>query len=585
MLNRSWFLKNRGIRLLIDSYVPDYPEVAIDVETDKNGKAYCIALCGDLGKVFVYFTFTEQLLTYLRGAKIVGHNVKSDIAWMSNFGLNMQQVSYDTMLGAYTIQSTRRRFGLKVLAEEDLGLKWPSYDDITEDKMYIEHACSLKSELFIKKVKVYKTKPSKTEMKLPKFVDLPDQDREVVANYNGMDAYATFYLKTFQTSKATDLSKKFLQKVELPTTRILYEVEKRGIRVNQAKLVEFHKKYAKAARKAKHDFFLRLGKEILLTSPIQVKQALNDAGVRVDNTNEDTLIPYKTNPLIELLLEFRHNSKICTTYTKPLYKMAKASADKRIHCNFMQHTDTGRLACRRPNLQNQPPEVRECFEAAPGYTFVNADWSQIELRIPAHFSGEPLMVDTFINGKKKIHDVTAEQINRPYKVGKTVNFLLTNSGGPGRLAEVAEIPYNDAVQVMSTFWEKFSVLRDWTEKEKSLACRNGGIYTLFGRWVPIADLRSAHIGVREAAKRQAMSVKVQGSAADMMKVAMIKIAKVHNLFPVVTVHDELMFEVKEEDAQSVADIVKREMEAIVSLKVPLVADVGIGRTWADAKAK
>lgn len=587
MSNRNWYIANRGIKLHIDGAVPwHHKEIAMDVETYRDGRVYSVALCGDLQTVYAYFNITDELTNYLRTVKFVGHNVKSDIGWMSSFGLSMDQVAYDTMLGAYTIQSTRLRFGLKELAEEDLGLKWPKLfkenGTITDD--IIELACVIDKSLLISHTKVYKTKPSVTTMKVPKVLTIEKLPKEIVANYNGMDAYATYYLKVFQSSKATVLSRKFLDKIEMPTARVLYDVERKGIKVNPSKLIEIHKKFYRQAVSSKKSFFKQIGKEILLTSHVQVKKALNENGIPCAATNEDVLLPFKNHPIVKALLDFRHCAKICSTYTKPLYKAAKASPDGRVHCNFMQHTDTGRLACRKPNLQNQPPELREAFIAEEGSVYVNADYSQIELRVSAHFSEEPLMLDTFINNKRKFHDVTAEQINRPYKVGKTVNFLLTNSGGPGRLAEVAEIPYDDAELVMKTFWEKFHVLRDSIEKEKKIAVANGGIYTLFGRWVPIPALRSSYIGMREAAKRQAMSVKIQGSAADLMKIAMIKLARKHKLTPVITVHDELMFEVKKEDAENVAEIVKQEMEAVATLKVPLVADVGIGNTWAEAKA-
>lgn len=579
-----WYLAQHGVDVQINPRYkrPYLGEIAVDVEIDAHGEPYSIAVCGEQDVVSVWFNITQDLIDYLCQYKWILHNAKSDIEFLKSYGIKFSQVAYDTMLGAYVLSSTRQRFGLKALAEEDLGYKWPHYDELVTGKEYIEYACQQNPQLYVEKIKTFKKKPSLITRKLPKRLALEDLPQDLVANYNGMDAWATFQLAKFQRSQMSELARTFLDKIELPTMAVILEMERKGIGINTDKLVHAHKKYRREALQAKRALNMP---EVSFTSPVQVLKALRGAGINVASTNEDALTPYKRHPMVQNLLAFRHASKIASTYTKPLYKLSKGAIDGRIRCDFRQSTDTGRLACRNPNLQNQPPEVRDAFEAAPGHVFVNADWSQIELRIPAHFSQDPLLVDAFNNPLKKIHQVTADAIGRSYHIGKTVNFLVTNSGGPERLSQVAEISLEEATAVMRAFWEKFATLRAWTENEKKLAVKAGGVSTLFGRFIPIPDLKSLHPGVKEGAKRRAISGRVQGSAADMMKAAMIKLYKKYSLVPVISLHDELMYECKEDVANNVARVVKDVMENIVTLKVPLIADVGIGRTWAEAKKK
>ena len=377
----------------------------------------------------------------------------------------------------------------------------------------------------------------------------------------------------------------YMEKIEFPTSALLYEVEKKGIKMDVQKLVAVHKTFFRKALQAKKLFAEIAGKDVLISSPAQVLKAFGKAGIPVEGTNEDLLIPFKNRPIVQALLEYRGCAKICSTYTRPLYEKAMKDPNHRVYPSFLQHTETGRLACRNPNLQNQPPELRECFIAEDGSAYCNGDWSQIELRIPAHFSEEPLMVDTFVHNKKKIHQVTADEVGVAYKVGKTINFLLTNSGGPKRLAEIAEIPLEQAEAAMVRFKERFSVLFLWIESQKAIARQKGGASTLYGRFVPLPELRSSDFKKKGYAERQAISVKVQGSAADMLKAAMLKLWYKYGLVPVVTVHDEIMYEEPISKMQDVECKMREVMQSIVTLKVPLVADIGVGDSWATAKKR
>lgn len=587
MLDRPWFLHHRKVKLLVDGNLPQEETVSVDCETDESDNIYCISVCGNTQETTVFFDF-EKILPELKKKKIIFHGSKADIAWLEKYGFSMNNVYFDTMLMAYVLCSSRSRFGLKAVVKEDLGIEYPSYKELTHDKENIQAACEENRALYIEKIKVYKRKESVTLRQLPKKLRLPDLPRMLVANYSGLDAWATVKLYKHQIFRARPIDRQYHDRIELPTCRVLYDMERKGIRVNLERLVAVHKRYLQEARHYHKDFTLQVHPEkrtiYNIASPVQVGKILKEAGIKVKNTDEDTLLPYKEEPLVKALLGYRGAIKICSTYTKPLYKLASKNPGQRIHGRYVQQTLTGRLSCRNPNIQNQPEELRGCYEAKPGHVFVNADYSQIELRVPAHFSQEPLMLEAFNNPTKKIHQVTADQIGRDYHTGKTVNFLLTNSGGSSRLAQVANVPEIEAQEVLDTFWKKFSTLDKWTKRTKAVACRNGYAESLFGRRVPIEDLRSKNGWKREAASRSAMSVRVQGTASELMKLALIRLHKL-GLVGVLTLHDELMFEVPEKDADIVALTVKYEMENVVKLSVPIVAEVGIGRTWAEAKKK
>ncbi len=581
-----WYLANKGVQVHIDSPIfPSEDEVSFDIETDEKDNCVSMAVCGNPKEVFVYFYPTQEIFSKLATKKLIGHQARADVRWAEKYGITMKHISYDTMLGDYVIASTQDSFGLKPLAWKWLSMKWPTYKEITTDPVYIQAACEANPSLRILKVKTFKKKPSRVDAKFPKKLTLDKIPKEFVANYNAWDAYATFMLKRSQIQRATPTARAYMEKIEFPTSQLLYEVEKKGIKMNMPLLVLTHKKFLKKMYRAKRLFAGYVGKDVLISSPPQVLKALKKIDYRIASTDENELQPFKFHREVKLLLAFRGFAKICNTYTKVLYKKAKASPDGRVHCEFVQHTETGRLACRKPNLQNQPPELRACFIVEEGNLFGNGDWSQIELRVPAHFSLDPLMVDNFVQAKEKFHAMTARQINKPYKVGKTVNFLLTNSGGPKRLAAIAEIPLEEAQSAYDAHKQTFKGFWDWIEAQKAIARQNGGMTTLYGRFVPLPDLRNKDFKTRGYAERQAISVKVQGSAADMMKAAMLKLWYKYGLVPVVTVHDELMYEENASKMETVQLQMKEVMESIVKLKVPLIADIGVGDSWATAKKK
>lgn len=258
MLDKPWFLNHFGVSLYIDS--PSFPleeEVVFDVETDEKENPICVGLCGNEREVFVYFKLDQKLWDYLKTRKLIAHNAKADIGWLEKYGLTMKHIIYDTMLAAYVLSSTEKGFGLKEQAKKYLGLNWPSYADIVEGKDFISEACNNSPELYITKTTIYKKKPSKIERKLPKRIPLYLHPHETIANYNGMDCYATFMLKKNQERRTTPTAKAFMEKIEFPTSEVLHEMEKKGIKINLERVLYWHKFYKRKAIAAKKEF-LRL---------------------------------------------------------------------------------------------------------------------------------------------------------------------------------------------------------------------------------------------------------------------------------------------------------------------------------------
>jgi DNA polymerase-1 len=349
-------------------------------------------------------------------------------------------------------------------------------------------------------------------------------------------------------------------------------------------------------------------------SPSQVLKILNKAGIDVKSTSEDALLSFADNPIVKTLLEFRKATKIHTTYTKPLYKAAIKTEDHRIHAHFSQNTITGRLSSSNPvNLQNQPPETRKYFIAEEGTRFINADWSNIELRLPAHFSGEPGFINELSKLDGDLHTQTAlfifgqsilslpeEEFKKKRKIAKTCNFLLTNSGTAYQLAIELQCSYEEAQDIFIRYWRVYSIMGGWLREEKRKARLNGGIGTWFGRWVNIPQLRlmcsdpqlcgSKFWGyrtcknciVREEAERSAISILVQGTAADMCKIAKLKLYQDFGYVPNLAVHDELNYEIPDSEVEIAKSRIKNVMENVAILKVPLVAEIKVGKNWKDA---
>lgn len=629
----EWSITHSGGVLHIDDYenFPTETIISLDLETngkeveDPDFKIVCIGICGDGVNAYVFFDIRPELIDYLRKCLFIAHDGKrAEIPWLNHVygGFTIDQLYFDTKTGYYNYDSTRKNYSLKPILESVLGVKYPTYLEIIGDADFIKAACDSNPTLFIRKEKKETKKNPLPEptLRLPKEVRLDKMPQWVVAEYNACDTYWTFKLWVWLRQNYSGSQKKFFRHVEMPETQLIYHMEKKGIKIDTELVRRIHNEHSKLRRQAKQRIFELAGSIFNINSPkhqlLPVLQSI--VSPAIESTGEEALQSFIGHPLVDALFEYRGHQKLCSTYTIPLYFNAIKDGAQRIRARFNQNTITGRLSSSDPiNLQNQPQPVRECFIAENGYGFINADWSNIELRLPAHFSGEPKFVAELSKPDGDLHVCTAnfiyrcdirslpgDEYERRRGIAKTCNFLLTNSGTAERLAVELKKEVKEAKEIFKLFWEGYPILANWLAYEKKQARIMGGIGTWFGRWVNIPQLKLTcfqpwkcgkvdpqsgrtvnckNCIVRQEAERSAMSIRVQGTAADMCKMAAIRLWREYGYVPNLKVHDEMNYE---ELLTNVPEAVKRiqyVMENVAQLKVPLVADIGVGFNWKEAK--
>jgi len=645
-----WGIEQYGGVIHIDDYkhFPTETIASIDLETngkeigDPEFKIVCVGICGNGQDCYIYFDLRPQLFEYLRKVMFVAQDGKrAEVPWLAPYGITIDQLFFDTKIGAYVMDSARKNYSLKPLIKDIFGVEYPTYEEMISNKEMIDVACQ-ESLLDDSPISLY-LKDKKGNNKLPKELDLSKMPKEYVAAYNACDVYFQYKLWKWLEANFSVAQKNFFETIEMPLNRLLYHTERQGIKIDTVKIRELHKQFSQSRRKYKKEFFNQATPVMLsyldtcilaekdekkkllleqrrnnftsecnLNSPSQVLEVLQVNGLGVKGTSEGVLQRYNKNPIVASLLEYRGYQKLASTYTTPLYFNAIKDNNNHIYARFSQNTITGRLSSSDPiNLQNQPPEVREAFISDPGTKFINADWSNIELRLPAHFSNEPKLVNEFLKEDGgDVHKVTAKLIFGPdvesrsdFKakraIAKTCNFLLTNSGTPSRLANELNVPEIEAEGLYLKFWEGYPILANWLKEEKRRARSNLGVTDWFGRWVSLPQLvltcgnwNCAKSGkfcrqcfMREEAERSAMSILVQGTASSMCKLAALRLYKEYGYVPNLLVHDEINTQVADSQVEEARDRIKYVMENVVSLRIPLVAELGIGKNWALAKGK
>ena len=572
----SWSCNFRGVTVEIDPIIQPCQLgslIAIDIETDEKDHFVGGAIY-DGSKNIYYFTKPNDFIDHTRGKKIIGYNVKSDLNWLGQMGLTVssKDIYSDPMIQAYVVNSNRPDQGLKAVAMEILGWKWPSYKDM---------------------VGIGRKKTT-----------LDKQEVEKVAEYCCMDCLATWRLDEFFTKNFNQSQRDLYMNVELPVYRLLWDMECKGIRLDTSKLATLD---------------LEFGKEVLLAetalraysitwnpnSPKQTLEILNQLipGTHFDSTDKPTLLAYKIStptphPVIDQLLAYKKVKKLHSTYVVAM-KERTALTDI-IHTTFnqvamqddgsMKGIRTGRLSSNNPNLQNIPASkkgetygnrLRSMFVPRPGKTFVDVDYSQIEYRLLAHFSQDANLVKGFNSGMD-VHDVTGKLLGCDRKVGKTLNFASIYGAQSEKISVTAGITVSQAEQFLSAYWTKLPQVLTWKNSALMLAQSRGGVTTMSGRFIPLPDLKSRNRWKRMHAERAAINYIIQGSAADIIKVAMIELDK-QGYKPLLQVHDELIFEVDPSTADAEMKKIVHIMENVVKLSVPIVADGHIGMDWNEAK--
>lgn len=511
----------------------------------------------------------------------VGQHLKYDMNVLARYDIALKGVAYDTMLESYVFNSTATRHDMDSLADKYLAHKTVHFEDI---------AGKGKKQLTFNQIELEKAAP-----------------------YAAEDADITLRLHQVlhgQLSQIEPLQQLFEQ-IERPLIPVLSQIERNGALVDADLLGQQSLELTERLAELQKDAFVAADKEFNLSSPKQLQQILfEEQGLPVikktpkgaPSTAEEVLQELALDyPLPKLILEHRSLSKLKSTYTDKLPQMINP-ATGRIHTSYHQAvTATGRLSSTDPNLQNIPVRttegrrIREAFVAPEGYKLVAADYSQIELRIMAHLSGDKGLLDAFSHGDD-VHKATASEVFKvpvdqvsadQRRSAKAINFGLIYGMSAFGLAKQLGIGRNEAQQYIQHYFETYPGVQHYMDDIRSSAAEKGYVETLFGRRLYLPDIKARNAIRRQAAERTAINAPMQGTAADIIKRAMLRVDSwLPEAFPqvrmIMQVHDELVFEVPEGQLDDFVPAVRQQMADAAELAVPLVVDAGIGDNWEQA---
>jgi len=443
--------------------------------------------------------------------------------------------------------------------------------------------------------------------------DIRKVDIQLLKNYAAEDADITFQLKQILKSQIADNQlEKLFYEIEMPLVGVLATMERNGVRIDSAALAESSKVLTAQINELDVEIQQIAGEKFNISSPKQVGEILFEK-LKIDDkakktktgqyiTSEDYLekLQYR-HPVVAKILEYRGIKKLLSTYIDALPLLVNPRTGK-IHTSYNQTvTSTGRLSSSNPNLQNIPvrdaqgKEIRKAFIPDDNEIFVSADYSQIELRIMAHLSGDQNMCKAFINGHD-IHAATASKIfhipinevnSEMRRKAKTANFGIIYGISAFGLADRLNISRSEAKELIDGYFQTFPQVKIYMEKSIANAQKNGYVETILGRRSRIADINSANSVVRGYAERFAINAPIQGSAADIIKIAMVRIQQQIenqnlNSKMIMQVHDELNFTVPKSELETLKKLVVEQMQNAVNLHVPLIVDCGIGQNWLEA---
>ena len=513
----------------------------------------------------------------------VGQNLKYDAEVLENYGIELKGIAFDTMLESYVLNSVAGmgRHDMDSLADRHLNHKTVSFEEI---------AGKGKKQLTFNQIAL-----------------------EEAANYAAEDADVTLLLHQAlypQLEAEPKLSHVF-HTIEMPLVPVLVRMERKGVLIDANVLAAQSKVITARLAELEKEAFELAGEEFNLASPKQLQAILFEklqlpvvkkTPSGAASTNEEVLEELAVNhALPKLLLEHRSLAKLKSTYTDKLPLMINPRT-QRVHTSYHQAvTATGRLSSRDPNLQNIPVRteegrrIRQAFIARKGYKVMAADYSQIELRIMAHLSQDEGLLTAFAEGKD-IHKATAAEVfgvpleevtNDQRRSAKAINFGLIYGMSAFGLARQLGIARGQAQRYMDLYFERYPGVLRYMENTRLQASEQGYVETLEGRRLYLADIKSSNGMRRKAAEREAINAPMQGTAADIIKKAMIAVdswlqAEKPDVDMLMQVHDELVFEVKESELEKVQAKVKALMEASMTLDVPLRVDVGVGDNWDEA---
>ncbi|UAY92079.1 DNA polymerase I [Pectobacterium polaris] len=511
----------------------------------------------------------------------IGQNLKFDKGVMQRYDIDLRGIAFDTMLESYVLDSVAGRHDMDSLAERYLKHKTITFEEI---------AGKGKNQLTFNQIALEQAGP-----------------------YAAEDADVTLHLHQKLWGKLqphADLCQVF-QTIDMPLVPVLSRIERTGVLIDPVILAEHSKELTARLAELEIQAYELAGEEFNLSSTKQLQGILYEkqklpilkkTPKGAPSTNEEVLAELALDyPLPKLILEYRGLAKLKSTYTDKLPLMINP-ATKRVHTSYHQAvTATGRLSSSDPNLQNIPVRndegrrIRQAFIAPKGYSIVAADYSQIELRIMAHLSGDKGLLNAFANGLD-IHRATASEVfgialdkvtSEQRRSAKAINFGLIYGMSAFGLSRQLNIPRSESQKYMNLYFERYPGVQDYMERTRQQAAEHGYVSTLDGRRLYLPDIHSRNAMARKGAERAAINAPMQGTAADIIKKAMIAIddwlqKDTPKVKMIMQVHDELVFEIHDSVIEESISKIKALMEGCMQLNVPLQVDIGTGMNWDEA---
>ena len=554
--------------------------ISISVFNSEENKAYFIK---DTQEGF--FDFLKRIFENDKIEKY-GYDLSNAYILLKQIGISIQNIKYDIAVAAYVIDPSIGKYPMDGLIEQYLNLNTTNY-------------------LALNGVSTEKTK----QMTL--FETAEKQNDEGLYK-NTFYVYAIYELSKILTEKLKEQEElELFETIDMPTVEVLANMQFNGMKINENDLIEFGKNLKEGLDFLTTEIYNLAGEEFNINSPKQLGEILFDKMKlpvikKTKNgysTAEDVLEKLKKeSPIIEKILDYRQLSKLNSTYVEGMRPYINPKTG-RIHSFFHQTiTATGRISSTEPNLQNIPTRIelgkrlRKVFTPQEGCVYIDADYSQIELRVLAHMSEDKHMIEAFKNGEdihkqaasKVLHKPIEEITKEERSSAKAVNFGIVYGISDFGLGEQLGIGRKAAKAYIDQYLEEYSGIKKYMEDVVEKAKQNGYAETKFGRKRYIQELKSNNYMIREFGKRAAMNTPIQGTAADIMKIAMIKVLKEikeKNLKSkiVLQVHDEMMIEAPIEEKEQIKQILKQSMESAATLKVPLIADISEATNWYDCK--
>ncbi len=524
-------------------------------------------------------TVLAQIKPILENPEIqkIGHHLKYDAHVLENHGIHLQGWYFDTMLASYVLNSVATRHGM---------------DDVS--RLYLSHLTTTYEQVAGKGVK------QKTFNQI---------EIEIAAHYAAEDAHVTYRLYEVLDEKLRKHPEllNLLHNIEMPVARVLTIMEENGIELDLSFLDQLGVDFANTIQDLENQIIEIAGESFNVSSPKQVGEVLFDKlglkGGKKTSTGQystsESVLEKIDHPITGLILEYRGLSKLKSTYTDGLLKQANDESH-RVHTSYHQAlTATGRLSSTDPNLQNIPVretigrQIRKAFVAPKGRILLAADYSQIELRLMAHFSQDAALVDAFNNGQD-VHRRTASEVlgialedvtNDQRRQAKAVNFGLLYGMSEFGLIRQLGFTRQESQDYIKQYFHRYPGIYEYMQRTRQVALEQGFVETILGRRLYTPDIDARNMMVRKAAERAAINAPLQGSAADIIKMAMIEVEKMlpkDQAKMLLQVHDELVFEVDENIADELAPKLAEVMQSVLQISVPLIVEVGKGKNWDEA---